>query len=168
MAQCRVTTSKEANYWFPSSTLTVSEQREDIAEYYGRSHHPRLQTHSRWLLIQVLLLRPLPVQTVTYTFQISGSRTSLLLATKSVSLKSISPDGIQGLPTAVTTLEFYSMLCGANIGADGVAVSLALASNNPYEIKYRSYFDKFFSKTTTLHSWCVHLHLCSYISHNWF
>ena len=76
VAQCRVTTSKEANYWFPSSTLTVSEQREDIAEYYGRSHHPRLQTHSRWLQIQVLLLRPLPVQTVTYTFQISGKNLS--------------------------------------------------------------------------------------------
>jgi len=43
-------------------------------------------------------------------------------------IPNLSPDGIQGLPTAVTTLEFYSMLCGANIGVDGGSVSLALAT----------------------------------------
>ena len=45
-------------------------------------------------------------------------------------IPNLSPDGIKGLPTAVSTSEYYSTLCGALIGHDATSVSLALASRS--------------------------------------
>ena len=76
VAQCRATISKEANYWCLSTTLTASEQREDIVEYYGRSRPQPLLIHSQWLHPLLQMLRPLLVLTVTFIFLTLGNGTT--------------------------------------------------------------------------------------------
>ena len=72
---------------------------------------------------------PDPFQMTANPSAVAGTGAPTACPNSYIYIPNLSPDGIKGLPSAASTSEYYSILCGSNIGHDNTAVSLALASN---------------------------------------
>ena len=128
----RATTSREDSSSHLNTTPTASEQRKDtvVSKVNGR-------LYSGWCANVMLLAilwkessstSPDPFQMTANPSAVAGTGAPTACPNSYIYIPNLSPDGIKGLPSAASTSEYYSTLCGSNIGHDNTAISLALAS----------------------------------------
>ena len=95
---------------------------------------------SHWPLLSAIQWKessstsPDPFQMTANPSAVAGTGAPTACPNSYIYIPNLSPDGIKGLPSAASTSEYYSTLCGSNIGHDNTAVSLALASKSKVQL----------------------------------